>query len=128
MGLYDTYKTDKAKEKEGITIEFQDDVTVSFARAGSNNREYVNMLTAKTKNARNMSGAKQMKILAEIYAKTVIKGWSGVTDENGEEMPFTVDNCIKLLTDLPDFFTLVREEAESLENFREERQEEDLKK
>jgi len=56
--------------------------------------------------------------MAEVYAETVLLGWTGVADENGTPLPFTKENCVKLLTDLPDLFRDIQEQAQRVANFR----------
>ncbi len=54
----------------------------------------------------------------ELYARHVVKGWHDVTDVNGDEVPFTRENCHDFLTALPDYiFDDVREYAREPANF-----------
>ena len=56
----------------------------------------------------------------------MVLGWKGVTDRDGNELPFTKDNVVTLLTDLPDLFNELRNEATRQSNFRVTEIEEDL--
>ncbi len=38
---------------------------------------------------------------ARLYAKFVVVGWGNVTDKNGEDVPFTVEDCKKFLRMIP---------------------------
>lgn len=47
----------------------------------------------------------------ESYAEHVVVGWKGVKDANGDEVPFSVDNCREFLRQIPSFI------FDSLRNF-----------
>ena len=66
-------------------------------------------------------------MLAEVYADAVIVGWSGVKDEAGKEMAFSRENVIKLLTDIPELFRDIQQQANLVSNFRAEAKEADAK-
>lgn len=67
--------------------------------------------------------------LIQIYAETVILGWEqGPLDKpeegvipgpDGKDLPFSRDNTIKLLMDLPELFTDIRTQSTKLALFRE---------
>ena len=130
------YETEKDLEKDGVDVKIGP-ATFVVARAGGSNRDFKNMLLAKSKPLqkrikKNTVDAdldvESESLMIEVYSKTVIKGWSGVTDRDGNEFPFTVENCIMLLSDLPDLFTEIQTEASDISNFQNEIKEEDLKK
>lgn len=133
MNLYKTYKTNDSLEKEGTLIEVAEGVKMRIARAGGNNTRYGKLLGERMKPHRRQmeNGTLDDKvadrIIYEIYADTVILGWEGVTDQNDKPLEYTRENCIKLLTDLPDLFREIQEHATKLENFRQAALEEDVK-
>ncbi len=54
----------------------------------------------------------------ELYSRHVVKGWRGVVDVNGDEVPFTRDNCHDFLKALPDYmFDDLREYSRQPSNF-----------
>lgn len=54
----------------------------------------------------------------KLFARFVVKGWRGVVDVNGDEVPFSRDDCLDFLKALPyDIFDDVREFARDLSNF-----------
>ena len=67
------------------------------------------------------------KITKEVYAQTVVLGWENVEDENGEELEFSVANCIKLFTDLPELWSDIQQQATRASLFRAEILENDSK-
>ena len=66
-------------------------------------------------------------ILREVYADTVVIGWSNVEGADGKPMAFTRENVIKLFTDLPELFADVQDQATNLALFRAEINEQDAK-
>lgn len=138
MSLYRQFKTDSKLEKEGVLLEYGQNskgksICIRIARANSSNDAYVKRMEAKVKPHRRqiqnetIERALLVGILREVFAETVVLGWENVEDENGKDMPFTKDNCIKLFTDLPDLFEDVQEQAQKAALFRAEIREADAK-
>lgn len=138
MSLYKQFKTDSKLEKEGILLQYGTnskgkDILIRVARAGASNDAYVKRMEAKVKPHRRLiqnetiERAVLIGIIREVFAETVVLGWEGVEDENGNELPFTKENCIKLFTDLPDLFEDVQEQAQKAALFRADIREADAK-
>ena len=54
----------------------------------------------------------------KLYPEHVITGWGGITDTDGNDVPFTVDNCAAFLKSLPEWlFDRVRVFFKVPENF-----------
>lgn len=126
MSIYKKFATDAALEADkGVTIDYGD-FKFTLRRAGGTNKAYSKVFNDKYKPYRKMAEAGNLtdeiatRILVETYAETVIVGWDGVTDEKGKKLPFNRDNFTKVMTDLPELFNLVIEEATRLANFRKE--------
>lgn len=132
-GTYDTFKADENLEKEGIELDYGDAGLFLIARAGGSNKDFARMMEKVFRPYRRQMDAGTMdekvadKLLAEVFAKTVILDWKGVTDKNGKNLPFNEANATKLLTDLPDLFVDLREQAMKVANFRALEVEADLK-
>ena len=67
------------------------------------------------------------KIIIETYAQCIVMDWKNITTADGTEWPFSVANCIKLLTDLPDVFRIIRDESDDMENYLQSTIEDDSK-
>jgi len=137
MSLYKQFKTDKKLETEGVILEYglnskKQPMRIRVARAGGANVAFSKALERATRPHRKalQSGTMDNKLADSIYkdvfAETVLLGWEGIEDENGEAMAFNKDNVVKLFTDLPDLFADVREQAQGIAIFREEVREDDL--
>jgi hypothetical protein len=73
------------------------------------NKEYFNAAlqsAAKNKN-RSSSLAEKLKQRRDedrtLYPKYVVKGWEDVVNAQGEEVPFTQEDCAAFLAQLPDW-------------------------
>ena len=58
------------------------------------------------------------RLLAEVYAETVLLGWDGIRDRDGQEIAFTAQAAARLLTELPELFRDIQEQAQKAANFR----------
>lgn len=138
MSLYKQFSMDQSLEKKGILLEYGENsdgtmIALRIARAGGSNKRYERRLEKAFKPYRRQiqAGTADEKVLRraliEVFAETVVLGWENVHDENGEPLPFTKDNCVKLFNDLPDFFDDVRDAASSYDLFRQDEMEVDAK-
>lgn len=116
---YAKFKTDSEMETSGIWLDYGD-FKIRIARAGGANVRYEqalakhvqkNKLAVKTE---SLSTNDIRKILIEVFADTVILGWEGLTDENEQLMPFSRENAIKVLTDLPELFADIQEQSSKI--------------
>ncbi len=131
MSLYNTFKTDENLETgEGVNLDYGDGVLITIHRAGGANTKYSRVASQKLKpHSRKIQNGTAdtdaiRKVMAEIYAEAVVIGWKGVKDESGKDMKFTKENCVKLLTDLPDLFNDIQDQADKISLFRKEETEE----
>lgn len=119
MNLYEKFGTDAdAEAGQGIKISYGANTSFTIHRAGGANKRFQRRFEAKMKpytrqiqqNTMDEDVAKQ--IFAEIYAETVVVAWEGVTDRDGNPLPFTYDNAVKLFLDLPDLFRDIQAAAQ----------------
>jgi len=121
---YKLFSTDKNLESgAGVDICYPG-FSITVHRAGGSNAKYASALKEKAQPHSKMIAngmlddeiAKNM--LVEAFAESVVVGWKGVTNEKGEEIPFSIENCVKLFNDLPDLYADVRSQAEDFRVFR----------
>ena len=129
MNLYQMTRTDAEKEKSGIVVPYGVDnskgepISFIIAREGGRNVQYQKTAEIIFKPYRRqlqhgiIEPELLEKLLAQVYAKAVLKGWSGVEDENSEILPFNEENAVKLLTDLPVVFDFIKEVARDYNQF-----------
>lgn len=138
MSLFKNYATDSAKEANGVTVPVgtnDDGTEISFviARLGGGNKAYAKALEAAQKPYRRQIQLKTMdtelheKIFREVFASTIIKGWSNVRDADEKEISFTSKNAAMLLEKLPNLYDDLFAQSQNLELFRSDTVEEDEK-
>ncbi len=129
MSLYAKFETDRSLEKQGIILDYGPNskgvnIEIKIARAGGANDAYLKRMEAKAKPHRRQIQHETIErtqletIVKEVYAETIVLGWTGVEDREGKDMPFTRDNCFKLFNDLPDLYADIVEQAQSGALFR----------
>lgn len=132
MSAYNMFKTDPEMEKGGVTIDYGD-FKFKIARAGGHNTAFLRAMEREAKPYRRAIQNESItvdiaeEILRKVYADTVILGWEGMKDEQGKDLPFTKENCLKVLRDLPDLFNDLKEMATKLSLFRAEVRETEAK-
>lgn len=136
MSLYNSFKTDPQIETGGVHLQYGETkagkpITIKIARAGGANTAFQRKLEAATKPYKrqlqmDMMDIKQLeRILRQVYAEAVVLGWENVEGPDGKQIPFSVENCVKLFTDLPDLFADVQAQSQSIALFREQLREND---
>lgn len=123
--LYSAFGTVKQYEQEGVTI----DLGVAkfrIRRAGGGNRRYGVVLAQKLRPHRRALDAGVLaedisaSILMETYFETVVIGWEGVTDAEGNPLDYNLENFKRVMKDLPDLWSVIMREADTMKNFQSE--------
>jgi hypothetical protein len=123
--IYEMFETDGHLEQTGIWIDYGKHGKILIARAGGRNTKFAKIVDVKTRPYRRQIDQGTVdqqvadRLAAESFAEGVVLGWEGIKDKEGNDIPFTVGNVVKLLTDLPDLFSDLREQALQASNFRE---------
>lgn len=136
--LASIFGTNQQLEKEGVWIEIQDPgagepARIKIARAGGTNDKLAKVADEKWKPYRQLLTRGlvppdvERKVIAEIYAESVVLDWQNVEDEDGHPIPFTPAACAAMMLALPDFLSQVMIEAKRLDNFRAEERASDTK-
>jgi hypothetical protein len=121
-GLYAQFETDPEIEKTGVWIEYGENsagqpIRFLIARSGGGNTEYLKQLETKAKPYRRQIQTETVerktleKIGLQVFCATCVKGWENVEDRDGNPLPFTQENVVKLLTDLKDLFGDLQEQS-----------------
>ncbi len=125
--IYDLYETDMQKETEGFWHPVNKKISFLLARAGGANLNFSKAMEKKTRPHRGRGGAFEgdevdvelaTELMQEAFAETVILDWSGITDRKGKKVAYSSAAASKLLKDLPDLFTELRDAAGKAANFR----------
>ena len=131
--IYAMYKTSDKLEDEGVILDYGSAGKVKVRRAGPGNERFARVFERKFRPYRKQFDRGTLepevanRLMYEVVAETVIIGWEGICDEQGEEIKFTVDNAVRLFTELPEWFADLFEAAKDAATFREEEIETDVK-
>jgi ABC-type nitrate/sulfonate/bicarbonate transport system ATPase subunit len=132
MGIYDKFSSDVELESRGVVLDFGNGEWVRIARAGGGNKKFLRLFEQLIKPHRrsislgSMDDKKAEEVMHTVFAKTVVLDWH-ITGEDGADIPFSVENVVKVFQDLPEFFGNIKVEAENRANFKREQQEEESK-
>lgn len=129
MNLYKSFESDEKAEIEGIVLDYgmnskDGPIQIRVRRAGGGNARFNKVFEAKSKPYRRILESLDQKtsdrVMREVYADSVVVGWTGVEDRDGNPMEYSRDNVLKLFTDLPDLFRDVVRQTNNESLFRKE--------
>lgn len=130
---YKLFSTNKDLES-GVGVDIcYPGFTITIHRAGGSNAKYATALKDKARPYSKLIAAGMLdeavasKMLVEAFAEAVVVGWKNVVDRDGKPLEFSVENCVKLFTDLPDLYADVRAQAEDFKNFQADNEEAERK-
>ena len=133
MGIYNTFGTDNGLEKNGVWMDVDGETRFLVARIGTSGSGYDKRLRVAAKPYRRLIENEKAdlevvrKIMTETFAKTALLDWRNVKDEEGNDIPFSKENAVKLLTELPELANLLLDFARDYQNYRRAQLEEDGK-
>lgn len=132
--LYDAYETDADKENgAGVDLDFGKLGVITINRAGGANKRFQRAVAELQQDYQDqisndaIEDDEGFERLARVYAKTVLVGWKGIKGRDGKPLTFNEKNVVKLLTDLPDFFAVIRARAMEVATFRKKQAEQTAK-
>lgn len=106
INLYAKYGSDRTKEQNGTPfyIDKETDTYIIVGRWTSRNIEHTKAQAEVTlKYADYPDGDREREeARTKVFAKYLVKGWNNIIDKDGNDLPFTTENAIALLLDLPD--------------------------
>lgn len=138
MSLFKKYKMDPVKTEQGIPVEFEVNEdgtvpTIMLARAGAGNKKFTQELERVRKphqrriDAGLVSDEEMETFFLKTFAKVAITGWQNVNDEEGKPLPYSYENALNLITELPELYQELVQKSIERDNYRSYRLEEDLK-
>ena len=134
MDLYKKYKTDKKLDNEGVFVDYGGGTKFRLARMSRTNQRYQKAMTevmeqheiALKRKSLDEDLAEELQI--KVFVETILLDWEGVNAPDGQPLEYSKDAAIKLLTDLPDLYSDLQEQASSISHFREMEDAETVKK
>jgi hypothetical protein len=123
MDLRKTFGGDKALERDGVDLHLGGDAYVTVARAGGTNVAYDRAVQKHMRPHRSKTGYLDndvyVDVLKQAYADAVVLDWRGI-EFDGEPLPYSRENALKLMRELPDLWDVIKTHAEKLANFQHE--------
>ena len=129
--LYQMFGPSNKKEKDGIDVVLSVEPLLSFkvARAGGENKKYSETLAKmlvpykRQLDMGTLSESVSRKIMIEVFCRTCLQGWEGVTTKTGELIPYSEAAAIERMESLPDLYMYLLGEAQKFANYREDAEE-----
>lgn len=139
MSLRNTYKTDNAKETNGVRVvvgvnEFTgDEMAINVSRMSKSNKIYAKAAekkfsphTAAIQNE-TIPEALAARLMKELFVEVILHGWEGFSlyeltgndDDKLTPLEYNSDNAMKLFAELPDVYDAWEAQAKKAANFRE---------
>ena len=123
MDLYKSFETDKTKENDGARFELGEGAFVVLARWGNPQHLKAEEKARAPYRSLTLSGRPLPKDIAEqttikAMAEAVVLDWGGLKGRDGRLIPYSVEAAVELLTDLPDFRSVLVGMAMEAEGFR----------
>ena len=120
--LYESLEVDRGAKEDGVWVAVLDGVEIKVASTDSKRYRDVSRRLMKPYFKILQAGGripddKQVEIAVVIAADSLLLDWKGVTDRDGNELPFSRENVIKVLTDLEVLRNMVAEIAGEAETF-----------
>jgi len=105
-----------------------EDIIFYVGRAGSEEHEKASHASQQALERSRNKPKKRQRIMAELVARAILKGWKGLIDGDGVPIPCTLENKIAILTNKEygkRIFVDVLEAANDINNFQDEDQDEE---
>lgn len=134
MQIGKLFGTNKKKETEGVFLSLGGGVEIKCKRAASSNKAYAFAESRALKpHARsiqlgNMDPEVLNKINVNLFKNHIVTDWKGVTDKDGNEIPFSQEKFKEFAERYPDFFFAVYALATDMQNFQDDEEAELLGK
>lgn len=109
-------------ESAGVWVEFAEGCDLRIARLNNPGWEaFIAKEAERRRRWRSRDETKSIEIKA--YARHILKDWRGLIDDDGTEIPYSVETAKQILTDYPDLREFVILVAQDNDRFRTEARE-----
>ena len=104
INLYAKYGSDRQKEKTGVPfyIDKDSDTYILVGRWCSRNVEHLKAQAEVSLRMADVDENEREEARTLVFAEHLITGWNNIVDKDGNDLPFSRENAVALLADLPD--------------------------
>lgn len=139
MSLFEQFETNVQKETvDGVEVKYGANAdgsvpTFRVLRRGPSNQRYTKALERESAPYRRLlelgtlDAKIQERVMRRVFCSSVLLSWSYVQTKDEKDIPFTVENAIKLMEQLPDLYYDLVAQADKASSFRLESLEGDAK-
>lgn len=109
VNVYQEYETDRSAEEDGAWVELRAGVKVKIrSETSSIVRDYATKLAKTQRNILKANGWVLPPKMSDrndvlMCKNAIVTDWDGVSDREGNPLPFSPDNVERVMTDLPGF-------------------------
>ena len=130
--IYDLFETDPALEADGMWVAYTPDIQFRIRRSNCDESQKVlKQLLAPyksiTRSGRDLPAGISSEVERQWVAQALLVDWRGVAGRDGVALGCTLENRLKMLTELPDLQREIANLAGEAETFRRQQLEDDAK-
>jgi hypothetical protein len=120
------FKTSESIEQEGVWFEVATGVAFLIKRFGGYNSPKIKSALTKyykpyARQIENgtMDQAKEKEIMVKVFVESCVLDWKGI-EIDGKATPFSIAECVNVLTALPEMSDLLVQYASDYKNYKED--------
>lgn len=117
MNILEKFSTDTELELNGVWVEIGDGTTLCVARLYNDRYNEALRGAMKPHKRQVLDNESSLEIMISVEARTVLLGWEGVTEDDGKDVPYSIEKAKEYLH-VRDFRKLVLEIAGSMETYK----------
>jgi|AntAceMinimDraft_13_1070369.scaffolds.fasta_scaffold09600_1 hypothetical protein len=124
MGIFDTFGTDTDAEQSGRWFEIAPGVRFQLRRLGGANKAFERFIEKAVRDrssayeTASLSIEENRALTREAIVTLAVVGWEGVTDEEGEPLPFSEANLRMIFDSLPEVYGVVERIVQDWRRFK----------
>ena len=127
FGNLQDWQSDPQMELDGVPLEIGRERTILIRRAGGANRAFlvaygalIGRLAGDKGDPEKIVQAQLNEDLPALFADHVVIGWTNITDEHGDQIPYSKAAFLQLVAECPDLWLRIRAQADQRERFQRE--------
>ena len=129
--LHNKFKTDDAREENGVWVDFGDGIRVRVRRIRSRFSQAVRLELEKPHSEAIRRGPLSNEVAEDLMmkqiAKALIADWEGITDEEGNVLECTYENKLAIIKSLSEFRDEILQVSMDRDAYKAAKNEESLK-